>query len=79
MSNIVTTTPWFSGDQKPLSDKKHVGPYERDYGGVTKTLFCWWDGSFYGFPALTPETSKRAFRIYGYSTKQNLPWRGVMK
>lgn len=75
MSNVITTTPWFSGDEKPMQHRP--GPYERDYGDGN--FFCWWDGSFYGYPALTPETARRTFALYGYSTKQNLPWRGVMK
>lgn len=76
MSKVIRTTPWFGGDEKPLSDRP--GPYERKYSN-NKKRWCWWDGVFFGCPALTPEQSKHQYKWYGCSNYQNLPWRGVLK
>ena len=77
MSNVISTTPWFSGDEKPLSDKKYIGPYERDY--EDSKLFCWWDGEVFGVGTFSPKLARLAYKIHGRSGSQNLPWRGVMK
>ena len=75
----LKTTPWFSGNEKPLSDR--IGPYERDYsknenGSVVG--WRWWDGKIFGPICDTPELAELAQNT-GCSVFQNLPWRGVLK
>jgi hypothetical protein len=77
---LLKTTPWLSGEEKPLSDR--IGPYERDYTEEQngfKTYWCWWDGNFFGFPANSPKASKQIYKLFGHSDYQNLPWRGALK
>lgn len=80
MDNVISTTPWFSGDEKPLKDR--IGPYQRDYSDSqdgSNIKWCWWNGFFFGYPSFSFHSCKLNFETQGYSTMQNLPWRGVMK
>ena len=80
MSKVIRTTPWFSGDEKPMADRP--GVYERDYSegqNEMGRLWCWWNGVCFGPGDTNKEEAKEYYYLFGCSLNQNLPWRGVMK
>jgi hypothetical protein len=70
-------TGWYRGDQKPV----RVGAYQRKYfsGGGWFFWFSWWDGKRFSTSRILLSDCQNDEMKYGYSDRQNLPWRGVTK
>jgi hypothetical protein len=76
-SKKMKETGWYSGDQKPV----RVGAYQRKYfaKGGWFSWFSWWDGKRFSHSMILLSDCQNNGMKYGYSDRQDLPWRGVTK
>jgi len=70
----IKETDWYNWDQKPV----RIGIYKRDYGHG-ETLYCWFDGEYFGFASSDSSIAYIRYLEEGPSYNQNLPWKGMMK
>lgn len=70
----MNLTDWYTGDQKPMSDR--VGVYERDHF-FHGTGYSFWDGKKFGMDSTFLSMAERTRELLGDAKSQSLPWRGI--
>ena len=73
MSKKPKTTPWFSGNVKPVRD----GVYERDYGGKGEPAHIVFGRFSGGLWMCGDKTAERAALEVCATSFQDEPWRGL--